>query len=292
MIDEVKVTIIQSSSEQVIYDEDAKKRNVENIVSHIRQSDRENNLIVFPELSTTGYIPLSYAPDYKIKMWEFSEDLKNSDTLSEILKATAETNCSCIFGFPEKSKIKYEFFNSAALISQGRLVGVYRKVHLAAEENHYFIPGSKVDVFTSKLGTIGIGICYDMLFPELARILATKGAEIIVFIASIGKWGSLPLWASVFPLARALENQVHVVFCNDVSTVVWKKIVSPHYGKSNIVSSTGKIVAKARTDEKDAISGILTKKDLEKGVSPLPVFRDRRQHIYASLTEPYDEKLI
>jgi N-carbamoylputrescine amidase len=287
MIDEVRVAVVQMASKQAIYEPKTRSRNVERIVEKIKQLGKTNDLLVFPELCTTSYIPLSYSPEYKIKFWNLSEDLDNSPIVQEILKATKEIDCLCIFGFAERSRIKYEVFDSAALVALGKIIGVYRKVHLACEENHYFIPGNETVTFKTKIGTIGIGICYDMVFPESARILALKGSEITIFISSWGTVGNIKFYGRFLPVARALENQTYVIFCNDVGEIEWKGRRSKHYGESKIISPTGEIVAESVTDQEEVITGILKRTDLEKGVSILPVFRDRRPDVYNPLIEPY-----
>lgn len=124
-----------------------------------------------------------------------------------------------------------------------------------------------------------------LVFPEIARILAVKGSEMIVFISSWGTAGNIRLYGKCLPVARALENQAHVVFCNDVSDVVWKKLTSHHYGESKIVSSTGEIVVESATDQEEVITGRLVKSELEKGASILSVFRDRRLMLWIGVRQ-------
>lgn len=287
MIEKVRVAVVQIGAKVAALNPEEKDENVKRIIENIQRLGKDNDLVVFPELCVSGYIPVPFSAKSKLKLWEIADDLQTSAAVRDILKATEGTDCLFIFGFAERSRIKYEVFNSAALVSQGKLLGVHRKVHLGGEELHYFIPGSALQVFSTRIGNIGIGLCYDMVFPEEARVLGIRGAEIIVFSCGFADIGNLKLYARFLPVARALENQAHVIFCNSVGESEFKGVKFRFYGESRIVSATGEIVAESVTDEEDVITGILKKSDIEKAVSILPVFRDRRIETYSSLTRPY-----
>ena len=80
----------------------------------------------------------------------------------------------------ENPMVSATMYNSAILIGpSGELVGVQRKMHVTAEEKHYFCPGNAFEAFVTDLGKIGILICADIGFPESARVLSLRGAEII-----------------------------------------------------------------------------------------------------------------
>jgi predicted amidohydrolase len=95
-------------------------------------------------------------------------------------------------------------YNTAVLIDRaGRVAGSYRKVHLPREEMEQLAPGNSYPIFQTDFGTIGIMICYDVFFPDPARALAARGAEIVL----------LPIWGGdqVLATARAIDNQVYLV---------------------------------------------------------------------------------
>ena len=118
MKEEIRVSAIQIASGQTIYDNDQKDLNVEKIIGHLEREALNSDLIVFPELSITGYIPLrGYVPELKSKFWEISEDTSNSAVLEKIQETTHKLNCISIVGFSERSIVKYETFNSAALFA-------------------------------------------------------------------------------------------------------------------------------------------------------------------------------
>lgn len=288
MIEEARIAVVQIGSKVAAINPQDKDENVKRIIEKIELLGEHNDLVVFPETCVSGYIPVPFSAKSKVELWEVADDLQTSVAFRNIFKASEQTDCLFIFGFIERSRIKYEVYDSAALVAQGKILGIYRKVHLGGEEHHYFIPGPEPEVFKTRIGIIGMSICYDMVFPEQARVLGIKGAEIIVFSSGWANIGNLRLYARYFPVARALENQVHVIFCNSVGVSEFKEKKLRIYGESKIVSATGEIVAESTTDREEVITGILKRSDLEKAVCVLPVFRDRHVETYSVLNKHYD----
>ncbi len=135
-------------------------------------------------------------------------------------------NCYIIYSMVEKEGGNY--YNTAVLIDRnGEVVGKYRKTHLPLSEAETgFAPGKEYPVFDTDFGRIGIMICWDQVFPEVARILAMKGAEII-FIPTHGD-------ALIQQQARAIDNGVYIVSCG---------IYRPT--SSRIINPVGEILAVA-----------------------------------------------
>jgi len=99
--------------------------------------------------------------------------------------------------------IEEKTYNCAVLIDdQGEIIGIHRKVHLPAGEEYQVTPGDRIEVFDTKLGKIGLQVCWDMQFPETARIQALMGAELL----------ALPTqgWENIYGLCRAYENSVTI----------------------------------------------------------------------------------
>lgn len=84
----------------------------------------------------------------------------------------------------------------------GKVIDVYHKIHLAGDESKVFVPGEKLHVVDTEFGRIGMAICWDMQFPEMARNLARKGCDLIV----CPTWG----WEWIYGPARAYENGIFV----------------------------------------------------------------------------------
>jgi predicted amidohydrolase len=131
---------------------------------------------------------------------------------------------------------------------QGEVAGVYRKVHRWSAERVYFTPGSDFPVFRTKFGTIGLGICYDLEFPEPARIMALKGAQIIFF--SSAQPQPMEVNVDTYVRSRAGENCVFVCHSNRVG----REGKLTFFGHSQIVSPLCRPLAKMGGSEGLAVS--------------------------------------
>lgn len=160
-------------------------------------------LVVFPEMYIAGY--------------EAGERLRSvcetadGPSFEAMAKFATENRINVIYGYPESRNGK--IYNSANLIdSEGRLKGTYAKTRLFEGEKENFTPGSGYPVFDTDIGRIGMLICYDIEFPEPARRLAVKGADLIVCIAA--NMAPFHRLHARFSLIRAVENSVPVAYCN------------------------------------------------------------------------------
>jgi len=287
--EELKISVVQMASGQAVFDPVLKLKNLDKILKYLEEEASVSDLVVFPELSIGGYIPLrGYVPELKSKFWEISEDVPYSSALEKISEIADKHGCLCIVGFSERSRVKFEVFNSAAIIGPGKKAKFSRKLHIPTEENHYFTPGSRIEVFDTHVGKIGVAICYDFLFPEMIRIMALKGAEIIVIISAVLDMGNFRNMSYFVPVARAIENQVHVVFCNGCGMLKSGKQPIGLLGDSKIISSSGEIVSRADGASECIVRGTVSEEGLKQGSSFLAVFRERQPNLYGPLLEPLD----
>ncbi|GIN19771.1 carbon-nitrogen hydrolase family protein [Siminovitchia fordii] len=178
--------------------------------SHIidcMQKHPETKLILFPEAAAAGYI---FSEDH-VRAKAESADGPSFSFLSGLAKKFELYIC---YGFIEKKDGK--LFNSLNLINpEGDLLATYQKMHLTPLEKHLFSPGNKLVTVQTELGTFGFMICWDMAFPELARLLEKQGADIILAPSA---WespyeGPYERMAS----ARAMDNTVYLATCNFTS---------------------------------------------------------------------------
>ncbi len=155
---------------------------------------QKTDLVVLPETLTIAGNGLSYA--------QAAEPIPGPST-EFFGKLAGQHGLHIVVGLVERDR--HLIYNTAALIgSDGKIIGKYRKVTLPRTEIEGGItPGTEYPVFDTRLGKIGIMICYDGFFPEVARQLSINGAEIIAFPV----WGCNPLLAA----ARACENHVFLV---------------------------------------------------------------------------------
>jgi predicted amidohydrolase len=224
-----------------------------------RAAHEESDLIVFPEMSLTGY-------SLRDHVFALSEPIPG-DSVKRLEKIAVENNLYVIFGMPEMSdKLKGVIYNSAVLLGPQGYIGKYRKqflpTHGPFEELRYFRPGPVPEVFETSIGSIGLQICFDAFLPEVSRFLAVEGADILVNISAapaIGKaysrWGRAS-FETIIP-ARAMENTVFFVYVNLVG--IENNVL--FCGGSEIAAPNGEQIAKAKYDDEDFLT---VKLDLSK----------------------------
>lgn len=170
------------------------------IEAHAHGSD----LIVFPELFLTGYSVHNEV--------ERLAETENGPILNQIKQLCQQYAIYVIFGFPEKRENGHYYISSALIDANGDLRGIYRKTHLFDKEKHAFTPGEEFKVISTPLGNIGLMICFDIEFPEIARALKLKGADLIVVCnANMEPYGH---YHYIYAKARAMENEIPVIVCN------------------------------------------------------------------------------
>ncbi len=200
-------------------------------------------LIVVPETVTTGFTP-GCGPE---QLWDLVSDLPGQ--LSEQPQEMAgRLGVHLVWPTYERGPERGVVYNSAAMIGpDGSIIGVYRKTHPFCTElrsrGGWVTPGDEVCVVATSLGRIGIIICFDGDFPELSRIEAVRGAEVIVRPSALLR--SADIW-ELTCRARAYDNHVYVVGANAVG-------IDPagvlYFGNSMIVTPIAEVVARAATHE-------------------------------------------
>lgn len=246
---------------------------------------RGARLILIPELFEDRY----FCEDQRAEHLAKARPLAGHPTVEHFAAVARELSVVLPISFYERSG--NELFNSCAVVdADGSVLGVYRKSHIpdgpGYSEKYYFRPGDTgFRVWETAVGRIGIGICWDQWFPEVARALALAGAEVILYPTAIGSepteptWDSAPHWQRVMQ-GHAGANLVPVVAANRVGVEVGSRFTLEFYGSSFIAGPTGdKIVEADRTSE----TVLTTTFDLDE-VAVLRrswgVFRDRRVDLY------------
>jgi predicted amidohydrolase len=254
-----------------------KKHNINVMKKNIKRAKEKGaNLVIFPELSLTGYLNRDLA-------YELAEPIPGSSINSLEEKAKKE-NIHIVFGMPEQSeKAHAVLYNTAVLLGPDGLIGKYRKTHLPThsvfEEKRYFRLGYEAPVFETELGKMGLTICYDMFFPEISRLLRLKGSQLIICISASPAVRSR--FFEVFTTARALENTVFLAYVNLVGVEDGLQF----WGGSRIIAPDGSILAKAKYDEEDLVIGTMDYADLERAEAFVPTLRDLRPELFNSLRE-------
>lgn len=242
------------------------------------------DLVLLPELFEGHY----FCQTENYAFFEMAEKASDSPTIKRFQKMAKELHLVLPISFFERSGNC--FFNSLAMIdNDGTFLGIYRKSHIPTgecyEEKFYFTPGDTgFKVFKTKIGKIGIGICWDQWFPETARILALKGAEILLFPTAIGSEPVLDKdskkhWQNVMR-GHAAANIMPVLASNRVGTEKALNSSMTFFGSSFIADQHGELVEEmSREEEGIRIHSFDLRKIAEERYS-WGVFRDRRPDLY------------
>lgn len=251
-----------------------KERNVERALELAESV--EADVLVFPELFNTGY---AFADAREVE--KLAEPAEGGCTVERLARSSAETGATYVAGFAEAAGGK--FYNSAAVVSGGELVGVYRKAHLFFREKSFFAPGDTgFKVFDVGKAKVGVMICFDWIFPEAARSLALKGAQVIAVPANL----VLPFAQRALPV-RALENRVYTVLANRVGVERRGGFTYKFTGRSQIASPKMEVLARAGAREEcvKVVEVDLSLADSKKVTELNDVFADRRPELYSAITE-------
>ena len=188
------------------------------------------DLIVFPELITTGY-------ECGVRFVDLAQRVPGV-SVNVMAQRAQEFGVHIAFGLPSKEKVESIIFNSAVLIGpDGELIGDYHKVHLKGEERMAFRPGFRFLTFECQFGIVGLLSGYDLAFPEAARSLALEGAELLIVSANWEK-PHRDEWRT-YVLARAFENAFFVAASNRVGD----DVTYSFFGDSMIVGPRGQVYA-------------------------------------------------
>jgi len=253
----LKIAIVQME-----IDDGRKKENLDRALQYLEKSKSlKPDIVCLPELFTTGY------------------DLKNTKVLAEPLSGetvtklleVSERNFAILGTFLEEKEGNY--YNCGFFIDNGKIIHTYRKIHLFTpmEEKKFLTPGNSISSFTFNNIKIGMGICYDLRFPEFFRKLASEDV-MVIFLPSEFPDPKREIWKSL-SFARSIENQCYFVAINRVG----KGKQNTFFGNSLVTD--GKTI---KVMDEDPRIGVYTLdiKNIEELRKELPLFTDRREDLY------------
>jgi len=245
--------------------------------------EHKAQLIVFPELSSAGYILKERDRNFGKEYYKASEPIPGPTTL-KLAKQAERFGVYIVVGLSEHHpSIPGALYNSAALLGPtGDILGVHRKIHIPGYERFYFCPGHEIKVYRTDLGILGMTICYDNQFPELTRIMSLKGMEILCMLWNMPDFSNKPDHLHHITAVRALENRIYAISCNRPEKA--DKDIT-FIGASCISDPVGTLVSKAER-EPGIIHATLSADQFAEDRFFQPIFRDRRPELYAALTEP------
>lgn len=245
-------------------------------------------IILLQELFKTPYFCQIENYDY----FKLAEAFEESKLIKRFQALAKELEVVLPISFFEKDG--NVFFNSLAMIdADGTVVGKYRKAHIPTgqcyEEKFYFSPGDDAfKVFQTCYGKVGIGICWDQWFPEVARILALQGAEIILYPTAIGSEPVLDKdskdhWQNAMK-GHAAANIIPVVASNRVGVEKDTNSSMEFFGSSFIADESGNIVKVLNRHEEGLIIHDFDLEAINTKRISWGVFRDRRPDLYGRIT--------
>jgi predicted amidohydrolase len=246
------------------------KRNLDSVCTRIARESCD--LMVLPELFASGYQFAS-----KQEAESLAEPVPEGPTTQRLLEVAQDRGMSIVAGLPERAEGRC--YNSAVLVGASGFIGVYRKTHLFFEETLFFAPGDTgLQVWDIGAAKVGVMICFDWIYPEAARTLALKGAEIICHPSNL----VLPHCPDAM-VTRCLENRCFAVTADRIgSEQRGGKDRLTYIGRSEIVSPRGRLLHRAPADREDlAVLDIDPREARNKSLNPYnDLLRDRRRTLY------------
>lgn len=246
-----------------------------NIKKHIelihRAQEEKVDLLVFPELSLTGYNLLDLT--YEMTRDPYSPDLQR------MIQTTGKMDV--VFGFVEQSP-EYVIYNSTAYVTAQQIAYVHRKLYLPTygmfDEGRYFGKGETIRSIPTRFGSVGIACCEDMWHPMVPYLLTQDGAHIIIAPAnspvksmSHRGLGSRDSWYSILQ-ACAILHGTYILFVNRVGS----EDGITFFGGSAVIDPFGNIEAKAQLLEEDLLVVELDLEKIRKARFQMPLLRDER----------------
>jgi len=259
----IVVTLAQLTCQ--LHDKEANLKRMKDIVRKTK-----GKIVIFPELNLTGYMP-------RDDLFGQAETA-SSPMIKAIIRLAKDTKKDIVFGAPMKGeRLPGIVYNSCLLAAGTGKLFRYDKMYLPTfgpfEEKVFFAEGKEVVVGDGRHARIGLMICYDMFFPELAKLETLLGAQILVNI-SAAPTTSRPFFRRVMP-GRAVENAIFVAYSNMVG--VHGSLVFG--GGSVLYGPRGEEIVRAKDLEPDIVEAEIDLADIDIARRFRPVVRDSRPEI-------------
>ncbi|MDP9186132.1 MAG: hypothetical protein M3O72_02080 [Verrucomicrobiota bacterium] len=251
----------------VLGDFEANLKKIRDFVALAKKSGAE--LIVFPEMVDTGY---------SMPVIQKHARAGNEGAAPELQKIATENCIAIVAGISDRES--ESIFNSQLVVNaQGEIISKYRKTHLVTaaplDERVCLSPGNEFVSCKMEKFQVGLSICYDLRFPEMARTLVVeRGANLIVNSSAWPVVRAEDL--RILALARAVENQSYVIIANRIGTDDGVTFC----GSSVIVDPSGAILAAASPDREELIQAEISEEVIADVRNRVTVFAHRRAELY------------
>ena len=272
-------------------------KSVEKNIAHaeelVRQAAAKGaEIVLLPELFERPY----FCQERRYEYYEYAQTAEENPAVRHFSRVAAELGIVIPVSFYEK-EVNNTYNSVAVLDADGKNLGVYRKTHIPDDhyyqEKFYFTPGDTgFKAFKTRYGTIGVGICWDQWFPETARFMAVKGAELLFYPTAIGSEpilsvDSMPHWRRCMQ-GHSASNLMPVIAANRVGLEEVEpcepngnqKSALKFYGSSFITDGAGEVIESMDRDSEGVITAEFDLDELERERVSWGLFRDRRPEMY------------
>jgi N-carbamoylputrescine amidase len=276
-------------------DPEENRRTAETLVRKAAKAGAQ--IVLLPELFENLY----FCQERRYEFYDLATSVEENPAIRQMQSLAKELEIVIPVSFYERAGTV--LYNSVAILdADGTLLGVYRKTHIPDDhfyqEKFYFTPGNTgFQVWKTRYGTIGVGICWDQWFPEAARCMALQGAELLFYPTAIGsepilEEDSAGQWMRCMQ-GHAAANLIPVIAANriGVETVTPDKDNNNQssslrfYGTSFLTDGTGAVLAQLDREQSDVILATYDLDALAENRMSWGVFRDRRPEHYGLLTK-------
>lgn len=269
---------------------------LENAMEKVREAASQGaQIILLPELFENWY----FCQERSYENYHLATTLEENPAVRELRKVAHDFRVVLPVSYYER--VGNTTFNTVAVIdADGSILGQYRKTHIPDDhfyqEKFYFTPGDTgFKVWDTAYAKIGVGICWDQWFPETARAMAVKGAELLFYPTAIGsepilECDSMPHWRRAMQ-GHAAANLMPVIAANRIGTeeVVpceengGQRSALTFYGSSFITDQTGELVAEADRKTEQVILATFDLNEMQENRLSWGIFRDRRPECYGDI---------
>ncbi|OMJ18867.1 Omega-amidase NIT2 [Smittium culicis] len=264
-----------------------KANNIENACRMVMEASREGaSVVVLPECFNSPY-----GTEYFKEYAEIVEKNELGHTTLALSNVAKEANVYLIGGsIPERSADSQKFYNTCTVWNEnGEMIAKHRKIHLydvsvpgksSFYESQVLSAGDNLTAFETPWGKIGVAICYDLRFPELAMVAARKGCVAMIYPGAFNS-NTYPLHWEMLLKARAIDNMIFVAGCSpardlDFSYHAW--------GHSTIVGPKGDIKSTCEFDETIVYSDI-DLEEISEIRTNIPIYSQRRFDLYTDISK-------
>ncbi len=278
----------------------SKKETIDHTCQLIKEASSQHDLIILQELHQGPY----FCQSEDTKFFELAADYEADVAFwSGVAKEHKIVLVTSLF----EKRAEGLYHNTAVVFDKdGSIAGRYRKMHIPDDpgfyEKFYFTPGDLgFEPIDTSVGRLGVLVCWDQWYPEAARMMALKGAEILIYPTAIGwfdedaseeKERQLQSWITI-QRSHAVANGIPVVSCNRVGFEKDESGVLDgirFWGHSFIAGPQGEIITQAGDTDEAILSAIIEKKRIAEVRNIWPFLRDRRIDAYEGLQQRYLDK--